>query len=64
MFSEQDVAFTSYIADFNPVGPHGNELLRVVGESLARVAEAAVSVYVQTVEPAAGPPGGRPGGLG
>jgi adenylate cyclase len=51
MFSEPDVAFTSYIAELNPVGSHGNELLRVLGESLARVAEAAVSVYVQTVEP-------------
>jgi adenylate cyclase len=51
MFSEPDVAFTSYIAELNPVGSHGNELLRVLGESLARVAEAAVSIYVQTVEP-------------
>jgi len=51
MFSERDVAFTSYIAKLNPVGQHGDELLRVLGESLARVAEAAVSVYVQTVEP-------------
>jgi adenylate cyclase len=51
MFSERDVAFTAYIAELNPVGSHGNELLRVLGESLARVAEAAVSVYVQTVEP-------------
>ncbi len=51
MFSERDVAFTAYIAELNPVGSHGNELLRVLGESLARVAEAAVTVYVQTVEP-------------
>ncbi len=35
----------------NPVGDHGDELLRVLGNSLSRVAEAAVSVYVQTREP-------------
>jgi adenylate cyclase len=51
MFSERDVGFTAYIGELNPVGHHGDELLRVLGESLARVAEAAVSVYVQTVEP-------------
>ena len=44
--------FTSYIGGLNPVGAHGDELLRVLGNSLARVAEAAVSVYVQTVQPA------------
>jgi adenylate cyclase len=52
MFSERDVSFTSYIGGLNPVGEHGGELLRVLGTSLARVAEAAVSVYVQTVQPA------------
>lgn len=51
MFSERDVSFTTYIGGLNPVGEHGGELLRVLGTSLARVAEAAVSVYVQTVQP-------------
>ena len=64
MFSERDVSFTSYIGGLNPVGEHGGELLRVLGTSLARVAEAAVSVYVQTVQPESGPPRGRSGGLG
>jgi adenylate cyclase len=51
MFSERDAEFTSYMIDFNPVGAHGGELMRVLGTSLTRVAEAAVAVYVQTVEP-------------
>ncbi len=51
MFSERDAEFTSFIIRTNPVGSHGDELLRVLGSSLTRVAEAAVAVYVQTVEP-------------
>ncbi len=51
MFSERDAEFTSFILRTNPVGSHGDELLRVLGSSLTRVAEAAVAVYVQTVEP-------------
>ena len=51
MFSERDAEFTSFILQTNPVGSHGEELLRVLGSSLTRVAEAAVAVYVQTVEP-------------
>jgi adenylate cyclase len=38
------------------VGPEANdELFRILGSSLARVAEAAVSLYVQTIEPKLGP---------
>ena len=51
MFSERDAEFTASIIRTNPVGAHGDELLRVLGTSLTRVAEAAVAVYVQTVEP-------------
>ena len=49
MFSERDEQFTTLAVRF--VGSHGDELFRVLGGSLARVAEAAVSLYVQTVEP-------------
>jgi adenylate cyclase len=51
MFSERDAAFTAVAVQLKPVGAHGEELFRVLGSSLARVAEAAVSLYVQTVEP-------------
>jgi adenylate cyclase len=51
MFSEDDAELTSFLVQANPVGVHGGELLRVLGSSLSRVAEAAVSVYVQTQEP-------------
>ncbi|HEV3281446.1 MAG TPA: adenylate/guanylate cyclase domain-containing protein [Acidimicrobiales bacterium] len=51
MFSERDAELTLSIIRVNPIGQHGDELLRVLGSSLARVAEAAVSLYVQTVEP-------------
>jgi adenylate cyclase len=51
MFTEGDAEFTCFLVQANPVGPHGGELLRVLGNSLSRVAEAAVSVYVQTQEP-------------
>ena len=51
MFSERDAVFTVHLHQMNPVGPNGDELLRVLGSSLARVAEAAVSLYVQTVQP-------------
>jgi adenylate cyclase len=51
MFSERDAEFTAYMIDFKPVGSHGAELMRVLGTSLTRVAEAAVAVYVQTLEP-------------
>jgi adenylate cyclase len=51
MFTDRDAELTSSLLQWNPVGPYGGELLRVVGNSLSRVAEAAVSVYVQTQEP-------------
>ena len=51
IFTEQDEQFIAFIMSSNPVGSHGEELLRVLGSSLTRVAEAAVAVYVQTVEP-------------
>ncbi len=50
-FSDRDADLTLSITGINPMGEHGSELLRVLGSSLARVAEAAVSLYVQTVEP-------------
>ncbi len=56
MFSEDDAELTGFLVQANPVGEHGGELLRVLGSSLARVAEAAVSVYVQTQEPAVDSP--------
>jgi adenylate cyclase len=51
MFSERDVQVTRLAIQLKPGGSHGDELLRVLGGSLARVAEAAVSLYVQTVVP-------------
>ena len=51
MFSERDADFTCFLVQESPVGPYGGELLRVLGSSLSRVAEAAISIYVQTQEP-------------
>ncbi|HEX3981372.1 MAG TPA: hypothetical protein VHW93_09110, partial [Acidimicrobiales bacterium] len=51
MFTERDAELTRFLIQENPVGSNGHELLRVLGGSLARVAEAAVSLYVQTQEP-------------
>jgi adenylate cyclase len=51
MFSERDVRFTTLALEFRPVGHYAEELFRVLGSSLTRVAEAAVSLYVQTIEP-------------
>jgi adenylate cyclase len=51
MFSARDAEFTKLLIHLNPVESFGNELLRVIGTALSRVAEAAVSVYVQTREP-------------
>lgn len=51
MFSARDADFIRFLIQVNPMGDHGEELLRVLGSSLSRVAEAAVSVYVQTTEP-------------
>jgi adenylate cyclase len=51
MFSERDADVTALAVQLKPGGSHGDELFRVLGGSLARVAEAAVSLYVQTVEP-------------
>jgi len=49
-FSERDAAFTRDAVQLGLAS--GDELLRVLGSSLARVADAGVSLYVQTVEPA------------
>ena len=51
MFSERDAEFTASIIQTNPVGTTGTSCMRVLGSSLTRVAEAAVAVYVQTLEP-------------
>jgi len=56
MFCERDAQFTAIAAQLEPVGSHGDELFRILGSSLARVAEAAVSLYVQSVEPHMDPP--------
>ena len=50
-FSERDARFTHDAVQLGLVDPGGDELLRVLGSSLARVADAAVSLYVQTIEP-------------
>jgi adenylate cyclase len=55
MFSKRDAAITDLALHFMHVGPSANdELFRILGSSLARVAEAAVSLYVQTIEPTIG----------
>jgi adenylate cyclase len=51
IFTDQDAQFIDFLTSSNPIGSHGEELLRVLGSSLTRLAEAAVAVYVQTVEP-------------
>jgi adenylate cyclase len=51
MFSARDADFTKFLTQVNPVGSFGDELLGILGSALSRVAEAAVSVYVQTQEP-------------
>lgn len=51
MFSERDARFTFLALQLKPVGSQAGEIFRVLGSSMARVAEAAVSLYVQTVEP-------------
>src|ERR1700722_10041647 len=51
MFSQRDAVFTSLAVKFESVESHAGELFRVLGGSLTRVAEAAVSLYVQTAEP-------------
>jgi adenylate cyclase len=55
-FTEHDLTFTVLAMQLKPLGEHSGELFRVLGASLARVAEAAVSLYVQTVEPGFGLP--------
>jgi adenylate cyclase len=50
-FTEADAQYTAVALGLEPFDPDGNELFRVLGSSLASVAETAVSLYVQTVEP-------------
>lgn len=51
MFSEADAAFLSAMTEVDFfTRAESDELLRVVGSALARVADAAVSFYIQTVE--------------
>jgi adenylate cyclase len=57
MFTERDAEFVAFLVNENPVGSYGDELLRVMGSSLSRLAEAAVAVYVQTKEPEPRAPG-------
>ena len=57
MFTERDAEFVAFLVNESPVGAYGDELLRVIGGSLSRVAEAAVAVYVQTQEPEPHAPG-------
>lgn len=59
MFSERDAQLSEHALRFERVGPHGDELFRVLGSALARVAEAAVAYYVQTVQPEGGIPDGE-----
>ncbi len=56
MFSEGDAELTVHALRFEHLGRHGDELFRVLGSSLTRVAEAAVAYYVQTVQPEGGVP--------
>jgi adenylate cyclase len=51
MFTERDADLTSFVVKLSTTEFGGIELLRVLGSSLARVAEAAVSFFVQTAEP-------------
>lgn len=51
MFCDRDAACTALAMQFMPVDSHADELFRVLGSALARVAEAAVSLYVQTADP-------------
>jgi adenylate cyclase len=51
MFCGRDAELTALALRLEPMGSHGDELFRILGSALARVAEAAVSLYVQSVEP-------------
>jgi adenylate cyclase len=51
LFTERDASLTALALQLEPVGAHADELFRVLGNSLTRVAEAAVALYVQTIEP-------------
>jgi adenylate cyclase len=51
LFSRRDAEFTARAVHVTAFDEHGAEFLRVIGISLARIAEAAVSLYTQTVEP-------------
>jgi adenylate cyclase len=57
IFTERDSDFTTFALQFKPMTSQTDELFRVLGTSLARVAEAAVSLYVQTIEPTLDTPG-------
>jgi len=52
MFSERDAEVSELALQFTDIGISNRELFRILGSSLARVAEAAVALYVQTIEPA------------
>jgi adenylate cyclase len=54
MFTERDERFIRAILSIETVTRGGDELLRVLGGSMARLAEAAVALYVQTTEPELG----------
>ncbi len=50
-FTEEDVQLLEGVVSFARLpGQDGDELLRIVGAALGRVADAAVAVYVQTIE--------------
>jgi adenylate cyclase len=57
MFTDDDAQLTVYALTFESKA-HGDELFRVLGSSLSRLAEAAVAYYVQTVEPQLDAPDG------
>lgn len=59
MFTESDVRFLVDAYQLGAMDSRG-ELLRVLGSSMARLAEAAVSFYVQTVESEFDTPGSDP----
>jgi adenylate cyclase len=58
MFTPRDERFTEAIASMRTVTHGGDELLRVLGGSMARLAEAAVALYVQTAQPELDAPDG------
>ena len=60
IFTEADAVLTERILAFHHLVANGDELLRVVGSGIGRIADAAIAAYIQTVEDALARSDARP----